>query len=233
MKPLPSSPSRFSAGTVTSLKDSSAVSWACRPILSRLRPRSKPAMPRSTTSSVKPLRALLGVGLGHDDHQVGVDAVGDEGLRAVEDVVVALVDRRVLMPCRSLPVPGSVIAIAVIISPVQNLGSQRCFCSSVVSRSRYGAMMSLCKREAQAAVATGHRLLGEDRVVAEVRGCRRRRTPRGRPCPGSPACRPPARRRGRRSCPSPTGRGTARRADRGTPGTDWRNRSCSGSNRVR
>ena len=27
------------------------------------------------------LRALVGVGLSHHDHQVGVDAVGDEGLR--------------------------------------------------------------------------------------------------------------------------------------------------------
>ncbi|SKT29619.1 Uncharacterised protein [Mycobacteroides abscessus subsp. abscessus] len=32
--------------------------------------------------------------------------------------------------------------IAVIISPLQNLGSQRCFCSSVVSSTRYGATMS-------------------------------------------------------------------------------------------
>ena len=48
------------------------------------------------------------------------------------------------MPCRSLPVPGSVIAIAVMISPVQNFGSQRCFCSSLASRSRYGAKTSLC-----------------------------------------------------------------------------------------
>ena len=42
----------------------------------------------------------------------------------------------VWMPCRSEPVPGSVIAIAVMISPEQNPGSQRCFCSSVASRSR-------------------------------------------------------------------------------------------------
>ncbi len=48
------------------------------------------------------------------------------------------------MPCRSRPVPGSVIAIAVIISPVQNFGSQRCFCSSLASSSKYGATMSLC-----------------------------------------------------------------------------------------
>ena len=43
---------------------------------------------------------------------------------------------RALMPWRSLPVPGSVIAIAVMISPEQNPGSQRCFCSSVARRSR-------------------------------------------------------------------------------------------------
>ena len=37
----------------------------------------------------------------------------------------------VFMPARSEPVPGSVIAIANMISPVTNPGSQRCFCSSV------------------------------------------------------------------------------------------------------
>ena len=36
----------------------------------------------------------------------------------------------VWMPWRSEPVPGSVIAIAVIISPEQKRGSQRSFCSS-------------------------------------------------------------------------------------------------------
>ena len=41
----------------------------------------------------------------------------------------------VRMPCRSLPAPGSVIAMAVISSPLQKPGSQRCFCSSV-ARSR-------------------------------------------------------------------------------------------------
>jgi hypothetical protein len=38
----------------TSSKNSSAVSCALRPILSRLRPRSKPGMPRSTTSRLMP-----------------------------------------------------------------------------------------------------------------------------------------------------------------------------------
>ena len=40
------------------------------------------------------LGALLRIGLGDDDDQVGVLAVGDEGLRAVEQVAVALLHRR-------------------------------------------------------------------------------------------------------------------------------------------
>ena len=43
---------------------------------------------------------------------------------------------------RSEPPDGSVIPIAVRISPVQNLGSQRSRCSSVVRCTRYGATMS-------------------------------------------------------------------------------------------
>ncbi len=55
MKPAPSSPSRFALGTATLSKNSSAVSWAFMPTLSRLRPRSKPSIPRSTTSRLMPL----------------------------------------------------------------------------------------------------------------------------------------------------------------------------------
>ena len=47
-------------------------------------------------------------------------------------------------PCRSLPAPGSVIAIAVIVSPDTHPGSQRCFCSSVPMLVMYGTMMSVC-----------------------------------------------------------------------------------------
>lgn len=48
------------------------------------------------------------------------------------------------MPCRSLPAPGSVIAIAEISSPLTSPGSQRRFCSSVPSWLMYGTMMSVC-----------------------------------------------------------------------------------------
>ena len=50
----------------------------------------------------------------------------------------------VRMPARSDPAPGSLIAIAVTISPVQNPGSHRLRCSSVVRSVRYGATTSLC-----------------------------------------------------------------------------------------
>jgi len=78
--------------------------------------------------------------------------------------VVALFDGPGLMPCRSLPVPGSVIAIAVMISPVQNCGSQRCFCSSLASRTRYGRTTSLVQAEPDPAVATRDGLLVDDHV---------------------------------------------------------------------
>ena len=48
----------------------------------------------------------------------------------------------VLRPARSEPPEGSVIPIAVRISPEQKPGSQRFRCSSVVRCTRYGATMS-------------------------------------------------------------------------------------------
>ena len=67
------------------------MSWACWPILSRLRPRSKPSMPALDHEQRDALVAGVRVGPRHDHDQVGEDAVGDEGLLAVEQVMVALV----------------------------------------------------------------------------------------------------------------------------------------------
>ena len=50
----------------------------------------------------------------------------------------------VWMPCRSLPAPGSLIAMAVISSPEQYPGSQRSFCSVLHNRAKYCPLMSLC-----------------------------------------------------------------------------------------
>ncbi len=91
------------------------------------------------------LRALVGVGARHDDHQVGVDAVGDEGLGPVEDVVVALFDRPGLDALQVAAGAGlghrdrgDELAGAELGQPALLL--------LLVGRgcSRYGAMMSLC-----------------------------------------------------------------------------------------
>ena len=50
--------------------------------------------------------------------EVGADAGGDEGLGAVDDVVVAVCGPRGRSPATSLPPPGSVIASAPIFSPL-------------------------------------------------------------------------------------------------------------------
>ena len=51
----------------------------------------------------------------------------------------------VRIPARSLPAPGSVIAIATIVSPLAMPASQRRFCSSVHSRMKYGPTTSFCR----------------------------------------------------------------------------------------
>ena len=53
-------PSRFSAGTFTSLKNSSDVSCAFMPIFLRRWPFSKPGMPRSTSNRLVPLAPAAG-----------------------------------------------------------------------------------------------------------------------------------------------------------------------------
>ncbi len=62
------------------------------------------------------------VGLGRDDDEVGVLAVGDEGLRAVHHPAVPTFSDRVLIAWRSEPVPGSVMASAPTMSPAASFG---------------------------------------------------------------------------------------------------------------
>src|SRR3546814_7077836 len=57
MKPCPSSPRQLVIGTRTSLKKSSEVSASSCPILSRLRPRSKPSRSASTSTIDTPFHA--------------------------------------------------------------------------------------------------------------------------------------------------------------------------------
>jgi hypothetical protein len=54
------------------------------------------------------------------------------------------------MPARSLPAPGSVIATAMMVSPLVIPGNQRFFCSSLVRSLKYGPTTSLCRLSAGA-----------------------------------------------------------------------------------
>jgi hypothetical protein len=133
-KPWPSpSPSRLAVGTRTSLKNSSEVSCADWRACAGCGPRSKPSASSVSTKISEVAPRAPGSDRSCDDaDQVGGLAVGDEGLLAVDDVLVAVPSEpSSLTPCRSEPAPGSVMAMAVTISPVQIFGSQRRRWSSV------------------------------------------------------------------------------------------------------
>ena len=131
VNPIPGSPSTFAAGTSTSLKNSSAVSWACMPSLSRLRPRSNPFIPRSRIMRVKPRWPASG--------SVRTVVITRSELMPLVMKVFAPFSTHVSpwrtavlrTPATSLPVFGSVMARAPISSPRTMPGNQRCFCSSL------------------------------------------------------------------------------------------------------
>jgi hypothetical protein len=92
-------------------------------------------MPRSTTSSEKPSAPFSGsVHATTITRSACMPLVMNVFDPLSTQLPSSCLTARDLMPCRSLPVPGSVMAMAVISSPEQNPGSQRCFCSSVASR---------------------------------------------------------------------------------------------------
>jgi hypothetical protein len=81
----------FSAGTSTLWNTSSPVWLPRMPSLSSFCAMEKPFMPFSIEEGGDAARAELGLGLGVDHQGVGVGAVGDPHLAAVEQVVAALV----------------------------------------------------------------------------------------------------------------------------------------------
>ena len=132
-KPWPSpSPSRLLVGTRTSLKNSSEVSAASMPSLSRLRPRSKPgALSVSTRISEVPRAPWVGSVLQTTMIRLAVWPLVMKVLEPLMTYSLPSSRAVVLMPCRSLPAPGSVMAIALTYSQVASFGSQRRFWSSV------------------------------------------------------------------------------------------------------
>ena len=144
MKPPPSAPSRFAAGTRQSSKNSSLVSCDAMPILWRRLPFVNPLRFASTTNIEIPRCAFFGSGSvfaatitrSHSwPFEMNVfwpfSTQSPPSLTAV-----------VAIAARSEPVPGSVMPSAVTSSPEAQPGSQRCFCSSVPNEYRYGTMMS-------------------------------------------------------------------------------------------
>jgi hypothetical protein len=127
-KPSPSVPSRFSAGTSTSSKISSAVSDARQPSLSSFFPDRKPASDGSDASWPMPSPRILsrsavsfvrmnelmprvpadGSVTAGDDEHLADRRVRDEALAAVEDVVAVLAHRGRARAAASLPASGSV-----------------------------------------------------------------------------------------------------------------------------
>ena len=122
MKPLPSCPSRFSAGTSTLSKKSSAVSWPFRPIFFSRLPLVKPFIVVSTTTRLVPLAPFAGsvfaTTITRSAFQPLVMKVFEPLTTYLSPLRIALV----FTDCRSEPVPGSVIAIAPISSPVAIFG---------------------------------------------------------------------------------------------------------------
>ena len=91
VKPWPSSPIRFSPGTRQSSKYSVAVSDAHQPIFLSV-VRDRPGVSPSISSRLTP-PAPSAAGAHRDRDVVGAHARGDEGLLAVDDVVVAVAPR--------------------------------------------------------------------------------------------------------------------------------------------
>ena len=88
--PRPSRPRRFAAGIRQSSNTSSAIGDVRRPIFSRCFPMLRPGVSRSTMNAVTPSGAERPVDGRVDDEQVGDRRVRDEGLRAVQHVVIAV-----------------------------------------------------------------------------------------------------------------------------------------------
>ena len=117
----------------------------------------------------KSLRALIRVGLGHHDYQVGVDAVGDERLGPIEDVVIAISD------CARLD------ALKVAAGAGFGHGDSRDHLAGGELRQpallllpggqveQIGRNDVVMQGEPEAAVPAGHGLFGDDGVVAKVR----------------------------------------------------------------
>ena len=117
-------------GTLTLSKKSSEVSCAFRPVFSKFRPRLKPSRSVSTSTRLIPLAPWSGSVFATTITRSALCPFVIKVFWPLISSSFPLMRADVFTFCRSLPVPGSVIAIAVIMLPETILGSQVCFCSS-------------------------------------------------------------------------------------------------------
>ena len=88
LKPWPSGPSRLATGTLQFSKITDAVGWLFQPSLFSCLPNDSPGVPFSTTKRRYAARSRP-AGAQHHDIDVAAAAARDEGLGAVQDVMVA------------------------------------------------------------------------------------------------------------------------------------------------
>ena len=156
MKPSPSSPSRFAAGHRARREGELRGVLGVHPDLLQVAAALEAGHAALDDEQADAVVARVGVGPGGDDHQVGQDAVGDEGLLAVEDPVVAVADGG--GPDALQVAAGSGLGHRDRGDDLAGAvpGSQRCFCSSVASSAKYGAVDVVVHGEPRP-VGAGHR----------------------------------------------------------------------------
>ena len=183
-------------------------------------------MPRSTTSRLRPRWPASGSVLHGRDHEVGVDAVGDEGLGAVDHVVPVLAPRagRDAGQVRAGPGLGHRDRRDQLAGGDPRQPAVALLGGAVLEEVRQADVVVERHAEPEAAGVGQLHLLPDHDVEAEVRHARRRRAPRESPCPGSRSARPRHRPRAARSRPAPTPPCAARSRGRGT-GESSRGRS--------
>ena len=115
----------------TSSKNNSAVSCAFWPIFFRLRPRLKPGRSASTSTRVTPLAPAVVSVLATTMTRSAMPPLVMKVFCPFTTSSLPFLSAVVRTPCRSLPVPGSVMAMAAITSPLAILGNQVRFCSSL------------------------------------------------------------------------------------------------------
>ena len=143
LKPLPTSPSTFPAGTRTSSNDTEVVEEARIPILSSWGPEETPFMSRVTTKAVmwpRPSSEVLAKTVKKSANPPLVIQIFSPFRIQSSPSRTAVVR----MPAASEPAPGSVRQNAATSSPVASRGSQRAFFSSVPKRRRPRMPIELC-----------------------------------------------------------------------------------------